>query len=419
MGLAVMVGSVGPTQANGRESNFFGHTSHATEAFTQAAVSEDMTFSKLGFNIVSGGSGTNNCRFRDAGGDGSQLASVAGANPAEDGSNTDTLTTGDLFNVALTDNGTDPVYAWIKCNVEFASGHGCMHFGAGNANNTVPVYDVESATRFIGINGQLSNDGTNSEVTVQIRNRAYALWDAFQVRATANARTNDSIFRNRINAGNGTGIVTFGAGVTGLLQDTAIGDAVADGDLLCASITLDTGTEDLAVSIVGGTFKCAAGVFKSECAALQQAGTARTASSTANYNPIGGTINLAAALTDAQARVKPGFNGVASNLRIYISANTLTGDATLKLMQNGSAVITTTITAAATNQWFENTVNTAAFDSDDVFSFEFDEGTSGSMTILTVAVTLAQDTAGQPTWKRFGGVPFMAGSRSSQGARTW
>lgn len=387
-----------------------------TEASIQAAVSEDVTFSLLRQYVDTGGSGDNTVTFRDAGADGNQTCTKAGAGYAEDAVNTDALTTGDLFGLALTDTGTDPTHSYIAVNVEFASGHGCIH---GIATPGGAVSDVASSTRFFALNGFLNADGVATEAQVQTLNRAYASIEAFQVRATANARTNNSVFRNRINGGDGTGVITFGAGVTGLLQDTAVGDSLSDGDLINYSISLGTGVEDLRLTVIAGTYKST--TKKSEAIAAQNNGLPRTASATAHYLALGGHIGTLTAHTDATARVKIGFSGIASNLRCYIGANTYTGNATLKLMQNGAAVLTTTITAGAANQWFENTSDTVTFDDDDELSLELDEGSSGSITIYQIAVTIEDTTGlGQPYIKRIGGVAFMRGpTQSGRGSGVW
>ena len=387
---ALMVFSANATgQANGNEANLFGAASATTgtEANTQAAASQDATFSKLGGNVISGGSGTNNIRFRDAGANGNQLASVAGTGLSEDAVNTDALSAADLFNIAFTDDGTNPTYSWIKANVEFASGHGCFH---GNAKYDGRVFDAASETRFIAFSGGLVADGSTTEANVAFKNRAYDTFAAMQVRATANARTNDSIFKNRIASGDGSGVITFGAGVTGLLQDTAIGDSIADGAIVCASITLDTGVEDLTVSIVGCTLTSS--TKECECLVVSEGGIARAASATAHYLPLGGLIETLTAFTEAQARVKPGFAGTARNLRCYLSANTYSVNGTLKLFVNGVEALSDTITLLGGAGWFENAVDTVSFDDNDELSFEFDEGTTGSITIHQVMITLQADS---------------------------
>jgi len=383
MGKALMVAATNLAHTTLQEISLFGYNSRtSTEANAQVQATEGATFSKLGINIVSGGSGTNNFQFRDAGANGNQLATRAGTGTAEDATNTDVLTAGDLFNLAYTDTGTDSVCSWVKCNVEFASGHGNFHGAAGYGGI---VFDAASSTTFIMLGGGLLPDGTATEDDVGFKIRAYSTFEALQVRVTANARTNDSVFRNRINKGNGTGVITFGSGVTGLITATGLADAIAAGQVVNASITLLTGVEDLTVSLVVGTFKSATNKSESW---IGSPGVARTASATADYFPIGGNIPALTGLTEAQNRIKVGFAGAASNLRCYLSTNTYTVNATLKLFKNGAAVMTTTLTAAGGAAWYENIINTVGFTATDELSFEIVGGTSGSIEIEMIGITL-------------------------------
>jgi hypothetical protein len=376
--------------ASGDEWNLFGYRTDATtEANTQASATEGAAFTGLAMRVTAGGSGTNTLTFRDAGGAGQNVAAIAGTGLAQDTTHTDTLTAGDLFNVAYTDTGTDSTLAWSLVNVELASGYGAF-VGAGNFNGTVA--DVASATRFFGICGDLNIDGNATEANVGFKARGYTTFEALQVRITANARTNDSVFKNRINSGDGTGTITFGAGVTGLLTATGLGDAIADGQLIDASLTLLIGVQDLTISLIGATLKSSDS--QQDIWNSHQVGIARAASATEVYAPLSGYgATWTFGNTEAVSRAPVGFAGTASNLRCYLSDNTYTGDGTLKLYKNGSAVITTTLTAGGGAAWYENTADSISFVATDELSFAIDEGTSGSITIQMVGVTLAPTTA--------------------------
>ena len=382
MGKALMATGSLVAITSADECNVFTSTDSLGETAQSYSATEACRFSRLGINITAGGSGTNNWQFRKNGANGNQLASRAGTGSVEDAINTDLLAATDTFNLAYTDTGTDSTQAWRKMNVEFIARHGkfcAMHASAGG------VCDAESATRFLSVNGGFNlADGATTEAEAAFKNRAYDIFAAMQVRVSANARVNDSVFKNRINSGDGTASITFGAGVTGLLTHVGLSDAIADGQVVGASLTLLAGLEDLTLIFVGATLISTAN--KSDCVTQSLAGTARTASATANYFTLGGASVIHT--TDAAARVKPGFIGRASNLRCYVGANTYTGNATLKLYQNGAAVITVTITAGAANQWFEDASTIVDFDADDEFSFELDEGTSGSATFYMLVVTL-------------------------------
>ncbi len=356
----------------------------ATRTPCQVNCTEAASFTGLGFFVMSGGSGTNTLTFEDAGVSGQQVASVAGTGVAEDTTNTDSLTAGDLFDLAYTDTGTNSAVSWIKQNVEFGSGYGAFH---GSGAFTGVVFDVASTTRYIPLSGTLVADGAAVEANVGFKARGYTTFEALQVSVSANARTNNSVFRNRIASANGTGAITYASAETGLKTATGLADAIADGAIVNASVALDTGVEDLTVEHVTSTLKSSD--TQQDIWGSSQAGLVRTANATAHYFTLGGPLFSISAFTEAQARCKPGFAGTVSNLRCYLSANTYSADGTLKLYQNGVAVITTTITASGGAAWYENTSDSITIDADDELSYEIDEGTTGSITVQMVGVTIA------------------------------
>src|SRR3990172_2970112 len=388
MGKALLVARpLSVALASGDEVTLFGYSSDATaEANTQASCTEAATFSNLRARVFAGGSGTNTFQFRDAGANGSEVVAFAGASTGEDTTNTDVLSAGDLFNIAYTDTGSNSNIAWIAANLTLSSGHGNFH---GAAAYAAVIYDVQSTTGFIGLGGNLPTDGVATEDNVEWKVRGYDTFEALQVRVTANARTNNSVFKNRINGGDGSAVIPYAGSATGLVEDTALGDAITDGQTVNASITLLAGLEDLTVSFVAGTFKSSTN--KSESFCMSQTANNRVASATAHYLAIGGSIpSTLTDLTEANARIKPGFAGVASNLRCYLSANSYASAGTLKLFQNGSAVITLTLGAGGGAAWYENTADTVTFDDNDEFSLEFDEGgASGSITIASAGLTFS------------------------------
>jgi len=386
MGKALLANHSTSTLASGDENNLFGYsTDTTTEANAQANCTEAATFSRLKANIIGGNSGSATFQFRDAGANGNNVVVITGAASGEDTTNTDVLSAGDLFNIAYTDTGTASNLGWLGANVEFSSGHGNFH---GAATYGGSVFDVPSTTNFIGFGGNLANDGSTTEDDIEWKIGGYDSFEALQVRVTANARLNTSSFRNRINGADGTLLVEFATLVTGLVSDTGPADAITDGQTINASITLGAGVEDLTVTLVIGTLKSSTN--KSETWFREQAGLARTASATAHFFLIGGRPLDLTTLTEAQARIKPGFAAVVSNLRTYLSANNYASNGTLKLYQNGSAVITLTLTAGGGAAWYENSTDTITIDDNDELSFEFDEGgASGSITIRSVGITFA------------------------------
>lgn len=404
---AVMIASSVTSLASGDENNLFGYGSDATaEANTQADCLANATFSNLRARIMGGGSGTNNFQFRDAGSNGSQLASRAGTGDCEDASNSDTLTAGDLFNIAYTDTGTNSDIAWLVCNIELASGYGAIH---GSGSYAGVVCDVPASTRFFGLSGLVGTDAFATEANAAWKARGYTTYDAMQVRITANVRVNDAVVRNRINVGDGSGTLTIPAGNTGLFVVTGLNDTINDGDTICGSLTLDAGTEDLTVSFFAALLKSTQTKQDIWFSANALAGTglSRTASATEHFFVPGGHANGLTDFTEAQARVKPGFAGTASRFRIYLSSNTYSVNATMNVNLNGTPAGTVTLTAGGGAGWYENTSDSFSFNATDEISLSVVGGTSNDATIRMGGLTLAPDVAGgQPAMKRFGGVKY-------------
>ena len=357
----------------------------ATEANAQGSFRQAGTFSLLGTNNM-GGNGANTVQLRVAGANGNLVVTRTGTGYQEDSANSDTISANTLLNFAFTDTGTNPTYGAIKF-LFAASGDHCAYYGSAASGGQ--VCDVASTTVYIPFAGNFVPDGHTSEARTQLKSRATGTLRSFQVRVTANARTNDSTFRTRKNTANGNGLITFATGVTGLVIDDANTDTLADGDLFNASLTLDTGVQDLTVSIVAAAITNASAA-KNDLFCFLNAAT-RAASATAHYQALGGFTSLAQT-TEANFTIQPGFAGTASNLGIYLAANTYAGSCTFVLRKNGAAAITLTITAGQTG-WLENTTDTATFAATDTLCYELDEGTSGSITVEMMRVTVQDGAA--------------------------
>lgn len=407
MGKALLVCgmSANNDQATGTFGTLFGNSGiSSTEANSQFGISEDCTIASLAFyQKNASAAGDNTVTVRKNGAGGTLTATKTGVGAAADTTHSDSFAATDLLGLAFTDTGTDPGYYTISATVEMASGHGNFHAAV---RVTGTIYDVASATRFLALSGaMLPADGATTEANTQWKQRGYTSWEAMQVRATANARTNDSTIKNRINGADGTGSIVFGAGISGLLTDTGIGDSLSDGDLIGLSLTLLTGTQDLTLSLAGCTLKNAS-TSKSDCFGGRGDGLARAASATAHYFPLGGS-HVTTETTEVNVATRMGFDGTASNLRCYLSANTYSVAATLKLFKNGSAVITLTLGAGGGAGWYENASDTVAFVAADVLSFEYVGGTSGSITIQATGVTLEEAGGAPPPTLPKGGLALL------------
>jgi hypothetical protein len=392
MAKSLIVGEATSAVASGGFLYTPGFQHSSTEINTEYAITHDCTFSNLRRFISAGGAGANVLTVRKNNVD-TQLSATGTGTGAGTPDLTDSVdfVAGDILSVRHTDDNTDPQYRNTTMNVEFDGQTGTYFRASSDA-----TFDLASVTRFIPLVGSLQADGTATEANVQIKNRGYSKLDAFQVRVSTNARTTDTVFVFRVNGSDVVAsTITVGAGLTGLFVSTEINQALADGDLLNGAIVYGTGTEALVLNFVGTTLLSASDATEVWAGPLSTGGQTRAASATPHYYLCGGVISDRTATTSVD--VFPGYAADCTGLRIHISANTYAADATLKLFVNGvDSGFTTTITAGATG-WLENTVDTETITASDVFCFEIVGGTSGSITMNALGMTLEQPSVVNPS----------------------
>lgn len=383
MGKALHVhANANENSASGFEGALFGSQHSATEALYQASWRQSGTFSLHGRNNYAG-DGTNTVRIRIASANGNLVTSAAGTGWQMDSSNSDTISPPQLVNWAFTDTGTNASYGVVTVSFDADTNHVCYQ---GAADLGV-VMDVASSTRFIHLSGDMLADADTSETNCQIRNKSASKLNSFQVQCSTNARVNTSTFKSRKNAADGNCSAAFGAGVTGLVIDSTNEDTLASDDLICASITLGTGVEDLGVNLIAAAFVTTSG-HKNEVVGYH--GVSRAASATEHFWALGGWIAVNT-LTEAQVFLEPGFNGSISNLQGYISANTYTGSADLNARKNNADGLTVTIGAGVTG-WVQNTSSFTFITTDDL-NLSFVGGTSGNATVFHTIVTVTDTDA--------------------------
>lgn len=356
-----------------------------TESRSHFKLTEAATFSGLAWRHTAG-SGTNTMRFRKNSANGNQVASRDGAGFAEDTTNSDVCVDNDLVNHSFAETGSNADAVFVRENVEFSSGHGNFHICA-NAGSALNLNF--SATRYFPISGALATPQITI-ATAQWKNRGYTSVEALQVNVISNARVNATTFKVNVNGVN-QGTLTIGAGIVGLQEVTGLGIALADGDLVCVEWSAGAGSQSFLLTSIALTLKSTSLSSEIMGQRLLSAGYTRAASATPSYLKLGG--NLEAVSSEADARIRVGFECVGRNLRTYIQTNTCTGDQTFKLFVNGVAVITKTIGAGVTG-WVENEDDTSNFDDNDEACYEVVGGTSGSCLFRAAGITFSPLVAG-------------------------
>jgi hypothetical protein len=379
---------------NGVRGNLFGGDGwNSTEVNSRFTFPVDLTFSLLGANVIAGNVGDATVVSRLAGAtNGTQTITLTGSalpgSKAEDTTHTDAIAAGSSLNAQVTRTGTDPTAMWVKWNIEPNSGTDIYQV-TGPSNFTGVVLDAAGATNYFAPVGAIQADGTTTRVLSEWKNRGTRTVEQFQVRATTNDRTTDTVFTLLVNNTPTAMALTVPALTPNTLFTSSGGPiTLNDGDLWTIQIAYGAGVEDLRVTGIPTLLKSSTG---SEMF-FGVLGVARTASATEHFITVGGrpinSINGSQPLSDEQARIRVGFAATVSNLRIYVGGNTYSTDATFAMYVNGVSVLTRAITAGAADQWFENAVNTVTIDADDEVSFSIVGGTSGSLNVGMGGVTL-------------------------------
>ena len=207
----------------------------------------------------------------------------------------------------------------------------------------------------------------------------------------SNSLNGAATLTSRVNGGNGNISVTIGAGVTGLLQDLTHTDSLVSGDYFNWQLTCGGSTGSIILTYIS----CDATGKYMICAAWEPAINPAEAVGP-NGNKIwafGGavTTNLQGTWDVDWPSLEYVFGGTAvfSNLRVYISANTLNGATYISPEKNhvaptwvaGDMVVTV---PAASTGGFENTSSTHTYSSGDkgMYLMQTQASTSGAITAL-------------------------------------
>ena len=407
MGKALMVYAREGTIGNNQYYNAAGgDATSGTETNSLFIAPYDLTFTRLGQGISAVSAGDSQVHFRNNGADGNNVTpTLAAAGTSYDTTHSDTVTAGNTFNFRQGEVGNNTTMIWGKVTLDAgATNHGNIH---GISNFAGAVFDVDSATRYSPLTGAMQADGITTESQTQWLNRAYTGWQSIHVRVTANARATDAtmVVRNRINEGFGGLTVSIGASATGVIASTGTPDTLANADRLNTSITLGADSlADLTISAIWSYLTSS--TLKSDTACAGIASFLRAASATEHFFPIGGRVTTffpgTTTLTDATARIAPGFAATCSNFRFNVLVNTYTGTATFKVYKNGVEVMSIDVATLATG-WHEYTATTFDIDDDDELSFSVQGGTAtgaSGMAIGSCGITFSPIAAGKP-WNAY------------------
>lgn len=357
------------------------HEPRTTEAAAQVVYRTPGTFLKFMDRVYANATtAASTIRLRKNGVNGNISVSVgAGATGTfEDTTGTDTIVAGDKVNISST-----PGSAHALTEI-----HHAILFEA--TTNTVARYcnrgggfTIDSTTYYGALVGEQTNP---PEVDTQQEALSGTL-KHLAVNVTANGRTTTTTFATRINGVTSGPSVSFGSGVTGIIEDSTTTATLAETNLVNYAITTSTGggtitSTGISVSIETTTKKSRmmAGRFFLVDATLLR------------YVEMSCDI-VVGTNDDLGPTIAPYFPVTMSKFGVRIATNTLNGTTIPKVMKDGVAtILALTITAGATGNFEDpDTVN---FTSTEKAMYFVDPGTSttGAITFIALATTYEDTT---------------------------
>lgn len=301
-----------------------------------------------------------------------------------DNTHTDAVAVAAGVNVTQVSTTGSPLYYWVRNVFTATVSHAAVFANIGQSGGTGGLTGPQ--TRFGPFCGLLDGSAVQAtEANTQVTLRAPGTAIYFNTNVGANTRSDATILQTRLNGSNGNGVVSVGAGLTGLFTDTVNTDMVASGDLYCWTVVVGAGTGAIAPNLACITIVNSVDTRNDIFAGGARALT-RAASGTPTYYFVAGQLQSNGS-TEANAMIQHGFGAVASNFRMLVTANTYTTPATVVLRKNGADGRISLSLGSLQTGWFENTVDMDGFLATDNCDVSITGGTTGSITMRAIGLT--------------------------------
>lgn len=240
-----------------------------------------------------------------------------------------------------------------------------------------------SLTRYVPLSqgGVLMNA---TEANAQIIYRAGGVVSQLVVNISANTITAATTVRTRINAANGSVLISIGSSATGVFEDVSNTDTITAGDKLdYRIITGGTGTSITIKNIISS--------YAATTNSYQRLTVTTSAFSTASvsrFQYIAGRSDVNATETNRDYLIKTA--GTLKHLMSYISTNARASSATtIDIRINAASGTQTFSVPASTTGFFEDSTNTDAVAVDDLINYRVTTGAgTGNFTCATISVAL-------------------------------
>lgn len=292
-----------------------------TEANVEIPVRTAGDFSRLAVYVSANTlNGACTVRLRKSGATGNNAISISASSTGwfEDTSSTDTFANTDVVSVVCNSTGASSGSITFQVmRLNFApSNTDCITFLASRGSvSTTADGQISYLTP-----GGFNDSHHTSESERQLRVRMDCTSSNFAVRASANARDTDTVYRTRKNGANGNQTVTMLSGVAALVEDTTHTDTITAGDDFCyqqeTNTFLVTPNGNITIEVVSSQVKNGFSQFL-----LVNSGGATVNAGTTTYLPLGGRCLVNG--TEANVEFETVLPLIVKECGAYLNANNL------------------------------------------------------------------------------------------------
>ena len=237
------------------------------------------------------------------------------------------------------------------------------------------------STTFFPIANLLSEaSGTDAGVSTLIRRAG--TWQGLTTLIVSNTRTATTTIRTRINAANGTGVLSIPSTSTGVFTDTVNTDAVAAGDLLNYSTTVG-GTGTIRAAHINSGYESVTPGWS-----LPRNGLGSMNALDLRHAPLGGEGSFELPDPEAFALMTTRVEMIATSIWANVTANSINLTAsTFSLRRNAVDTGLSISIPASTTGTFENTGSEAFLNVELISYTALAGGATGTLTISRAALT--------------------------------
>lgn len=370
------------------------------EASSQVPIGSSGSFNDLWLRIPLNDRGSSSFKVRKNGVDANLNLAIGAASTGEfeDTTNSDSASAGDLYNYQM-NTGAGGTISNARCsNLIFTSSavtstvtrfinHANSTGGQGAANAT-----------FHGSPFGEFNNTTNSTGTA-ITARTNGTRDHFSSHVLSNARSSNTTAGSRLNGANGNLLVTFGPGVTGVLEDTANSDVIVAGDTFSNFSRNGTGTGSIVLTFYSSQLITA---NNQQLMGGNQSFGVGFVENTVQYNLIGA---MRGNLTESLVQTKALIAGTVSAMAYFLISNGVLSSTSVTFrISAADGNLNLTIGTGATGE-FEDLINTDVISATDEICDKAAVGAGGSSIVPARHNYVFQTpAASRPTWRMLTGM---------------